>query len=256
MILLSRLIKSQWATPLEENQKVISIKALKLQSENESSSLMHKEMQIEEMLIKAQGEAEQILKQSKLQAQAIKDQILLEKEAWIQEKIEISEIAKQEGFAEGFKEGKDQGYLEYQESLSFAKEVVQRSKEDYEQHIESAEKTILCLGIKVAEKIIGQKLEENESFYLSIVKRALKEARDYTEIQLHVNPIHYGYILSQKEDLLAVFPKEVDIYIYPDEDLSKECCIIESANGRIEASIDSQLEEVKQKLLELLESEG
>ncbi|HJV31803.1 MAG TPA: flagellar assembly protein FliH, partial [Bacillales bacterium] len=223
--------------------------------ENESSTLAEYNFQMEEMLMKAESNAEQLIQQSKLQAQAVKDQITLEKEAWEQEKKKISEMARQEGFSQGFNEGKIEGYNEYLEALSFAKEIVQRSKIDYEQHVESAEKTILSLGIKVAEKIIGLKLEENESFFLSIVRRALKEAREYTEIQLHVNPVHYGYILSQKEDLLAVFSKEVDIYIYPDEDLSKESCIIESANGRIEASIDKQLEEIKRRLMELLESE-
>lgn len=56
--------------------------------------------------------------------------------------------------------------------------------------------------------------------------------------------------------MIALFPKELDFYIYPDEELSEMDCIIESANGRIDASIDSQLEEIKNKLIELLESEG
>ncbi|WML43700.1 flagellar assembly protein FliH [Neobacillus sp. PS3-40] len=253
---MSRLIKSQWANPTSENQKVISIKMLHLNTENESAPIDHYDSKKEEMLTKAKQEAELLVQNALLQAQSIREQIALEREAWDHEKKEIAEEAKRDGYAKGLIEGKDQGYQEYQDSLSFAKEVVTTSRKDYQQQIVSAEKTILRLGMKVAEQIIGLKLVESETTFLSIVKRALKEAREYKEVQLHMNPVHYGFVLSQKEELLAIFPREVDIYIYPDEDLSKETCIIESSSGRIDASIDSQLEEIKRKLLELLESEN
>jgi flagellar assembly protein FliH len=255
-ISLSRLIKSQWANSSTENQKVISIKSLQFHTEQDQDTVIHYDRQMEAVLTKAQIEADQMLKEASLQAQSIREKVSFEKDAWEQEKKELIEQANREGFSQGFTEGKDQGYKEYQEALSFAKEVVQLSKKDYQQQIDSAEKTILSLGIKVAERIIGQKLEENESVFLSILKRALKEARDYHEVQLHVNPVHYGFILSQKEDLLTIFPNEGDIYIYPNEELSNESCIIESDNGRIDASVDSQLDEIKCRLLELLESEG
>lgn len=255
-ISLSRLIKSQWANSSKENQKVISIKTFQFHTEQNQDAVVHFDSQMEAILTKAQMEAEQMIQEASLHAQSIREQISVDKDAWELEKKELIEKANHEGFSQGFTEGKNQGYKEYQEALSFAKDVVQLSNKDYQQQIDSAEKTILSLGIKVAERIIGQKLEENESVFLSIIKRALKEARDYQEVQLHVNPVHYGFILSQKEDLLAIFPNEGDIYIYPNEELSNESCIIESANGRIDASIDSQLEEIKCRLLELLESEG
>ena len=44
--------------------------------------------------------------------------------------------------------------------IDFAKRVVESSKEDYKQHIESSESVILDLQLNVAEKIIGSKLEE------------------------------------------------------------------------------------------------
>jgi flagellar assembly protein FliH len=256
MTSLSRLIKSQWANSSIEKQKVISIKMMHLNSEHESVAVAHVHSQMEEILASAEKKAEKLIQEALLQAQSIREQVLFEKEAWEQEKRVIAEEAKREGYSSGLIEGKDKGYKECQETISFAKGIVQSAKEDYQKHIVSAEKTILNLGMKVAERIIDQKLAENETIFLSIVKRALKEARDYNEIQLHVNPIHYGFLLSQKEDLLAIFPKEVDIYIYPDEDLSKQSCIIESSNGRIDATVDSQLEEIKHKLMDLLESEG
>lgn len=257
MILLSKVIKSYWANSAGEEHKVISIKILQdVNREIEINDEIIVNSEENELLSKAVEEAETIVKDATLKAQSIHEQITFEKESWEQEKNLLKEKAKSEGFSQGLIEGKEQCLKEYHEALQLANDVVNASKRDYQQQVASAERTILQLGIKVAEKILGEKLEESDDGFLSIVKRAIKEARDYREIQLHVSPTHYGFILSQKEELTSIIPKETDIYIYPDEDLSERDCIIESANGRIDASIDSQLEEIKHKLLELLESDG
>ena len=48
----------------------------------------------------------------------------------------------------------------------------------------------------------------------------------------------------------------VSLYnIFPDDDLKETDCIIESTFGRIDASVDSQLHELKLKLLQILEGE-
>jgi flagellar assembly protein FliH len=54
---------------------------------------------------------------------------------------------------------------------------------------------------------------------------------------------------------MAIFPKDTELYIFPDDELEESSCIIESENGRMDASVDSQLQEIKVKLTELLEGE-
>lgn len=255
MILLSRLIKSQWATQNSEDKKVISIRVLETLTRNLDEDDVEVEVNPKELLEQARSEADSIVQDARLQADNMRNDLEQERLYWEQRKIEIAEAAKSEGFKQGLEEGRQQGYTECLDLINFSKTVVDSSKQDYLNKIESAEKTILHLGIKVAEKIIGLKLEEDEETFLAVVKRALKEAREYREIRLHVSPKHYDLLLSQKEELLAIFPLETDLYIYPDDEIQENGCIIESANGRIDASIDSQLQELKQKLLELLESE-
>lgn len=254
MILLSRIIKQQWTTPFLDEQKVISIKKLQTIILDDSSQNQLQNAVIQkEMLSRAVEEAEQIVKEAQLKAQSIYNQVENEKQDWEQEKAKLIDGAKREGFTKGMTEGRNQGYNEYHQTILMAQEVVDNSKKDYLQQIASAERTILQLGIKVAEKILGEKLEDNESF-LSLVKNALKEVREYQDVKIHVNPRHYEFLLSRKEELTAILTYENDIYIYPNNELSETACTIESAKGRIDAAIDSQLEEMKIKLLELLES--
>lgn len=257
MILLSRLIKSQWSAPIKDEKKIISIKIFEqVSQENEvATTPIYIDKQVEEILNKANLQADDIIKSAKNEADNFQQQIVEEKQAFEYEKEKIAEQAREEGYSAGLEEGREKGYLEYCEIIHLAKEVVDSSKVEYRNHIESAEKAILDLGLKVAGKIIGKSLEDSNEAFISIVKRALKEARENQEVQLHVHPTYYDFLLANKEELIMLFPKEVDFYIYPDDELSESSCIIESANGRIDASIDSQLEEIKRKLFEMLEGE-
>lgn len=257
MISLSRLIKSSWSIPEQKENKVISIKSFKTESQ-ESDELIFSvdaSKESEQIIQQAMQEADLIVAEAKAYQESVENQLQQEKAHWEEELVQLSNQAQQSGFEAGFQEGRNQGYAEAHGLIEDAKHVVETSKEDFRRKIESSEQTILDLGLKVAERILGDHLQENPEYFLSVVKRALKEAREYREVQLHIHPCHYEFLLSQKEDLISIFLKETELYIYPDDELSEQSCIIESANGRIDASVDVQLEEIKTKLFEILESE-
>jgi len=257
MISLSRLIKSHFTVPADAEKKVISIRMMETTAPDEETKpvFTHTEAERTQILREAELEAEKILAQALEEARLIKEQVIHEQQIWEHEKESLAEDARAIGYERGREEGNTQGYDECRQLIQTAHEVVEASRQDYYSHIESAEKVILDLGMKVAGKILGKKISENEEEFIYLVKRALKNARDYKDIQLHIHPNHYQYLLGQKEELIALFPKEVDFYIFPDDELAEDSCIIESENGRIDACVDSQLEEIKQKLFEMLESE-
>lgn len=257
MILLSRIIKSHQANQEKSNKITIKIRCLdSLETESEDEGQIVHHFQSDEFLNQAKQEAESLLIEAKQKAKAVADEVQQAREHWEkQEKIMYIEQAQKEGYQQGIEDGIQKGYNEVAGEIAFAKKVVESSKKDYQQHIESSESVILDLAMKVAGKVIGRQLENDEESFLSIVKKAIKEARDYREVQLHIHPIQYQSILTHKEELISIFPKDTELYIYPDDDLNESSCIIESENGRIDASVDSQLQEIKMKLTELLEGE-
>lgn len=257
MISLSRVIKSQWAEQIQTEKKVIAIKIFEQPNEivNDEMVAVTPELDVQAAMLEAQLKAEEIIEQAKQEASFFQQQMEEERQAFAIEKEKMAEQAREEGFSSGIVEGRNSGYNEYREIIESAKRVVDSAKLDYRVHIESSEREILDIGLKVAKKILGMKIMENEADFLSIVKRALKEARDNEEVQLHVHPSHYDFLLANKEELIMLFPKEVNFYIYPNDELQESGCFIESENGRIDASVDSQLEEIKRKLIELLEGE-
>ncbi|MEK4148383.1 flagellar assembly protein FliH [Robertmurraya sp. FSL W8-0741] len=257
MISLSRLIKSGWSKVEEQENKVISIRSFKVENEEVDVEAADIEisMQQKEILNEAKEEANRIVAEARAFQEQVQAQLQEERNNWDEEVVRLTNQAQESGYEAGFLQGKEEGYQQMHELIEQARETVNLSKTDYHRTIEESEPIILAIALKVAERILGQHLEGQSDHFLSIVKRALKEAREYREIQLHVHPAHYELLLSQKEDLIKIFPKETELYIYPDGDLTELSCIIESANGRIDASVDQQLLEIKAKLFELLESE-
>ena len=176
-----------------------------------------------------------------------------EKLNWEQEKVNLIKEAKEEGYQAGWKEGESQGYAECQSYITNAQKVITAAKNDYHSYLESSERTILELALKIASKIVATKIEDDQEYFLSLVKKAVKEVRNFSETQIHVHPNQYEFLLSKKEELLSIFTQDTNLVIYPDSDLSEGSCLIESPTGRIDAGIDTQLTEIKNALIESLE---
>jgi flagellar assembly protein FliH len=261
MILLSRLIKSHFSHPQHEEKKVIQLQPLSFrkfeQEEQESSEAVALRMkqEAEGILQRAKFQAEQIMNDAQIslnQTQQLIEQLKQDFEA---EKQALSELAREQGFQEGLILGKEEGNKQFLGLIDEAASIVEKTKSDYLSQVEKSEETILKLGIKVAEKILHVHLKEKKEDFIHLVKHAIKEVKDYADVTIIVHPYMYELVASQKDELQALFNNDKNLYIYPDSELQETCCMIESSFGRIDVSIDSQLAELKIKLLELLEEE-
>ena len=79
----------------------------------------------------------------------------------------------------GLEEGKAQGYAEYHVLIEEARQIIAAAKKENITYLEASEKTILDLAVKIAGKIVASKIDEEENSYLTFVKRAVKEAKEY-----------------------------------------------------------------------------
>lgn len=260
MISLSRIIKSGGLNTSNHDKKVISVISFESfhtnEIEKEIEDIPVETVHSAQLVEEAKLLADQLINEAKQQVEQFYREMENNRLAFEEEKQFALESAKAQGFQLGLSQGRDTGYDQYKEEIQQAKDVILSAKTDYNKIIESSDREILTITLKVAKKIIGYELDQSNDAYLSIVKKVLKETRDYDEVQLHVHPSMYDFILSAKEELISLFPKEISFYIFPNEDLVETDVFIEYAGGRIDASIDSQLAEIKYKLLELLDGEG
>lgn len=259
MILLSKVIKSIFANNLETEKKTIELKRVIQQTQsNDLNSVIEehsdhaKSKLADEELQKALEQAETIRIEAQMEYERFQER-MNEEILHNQEKAEeIFKQAEENGYNEGFQQGLQEGQRQYEGFIQEARAIVSSSKNDYFQRIEDAEPVIVQLAIKVAEKVIATSLEANSENWLQVVRTVINEVREQEQVKLYIHPNWYEYTLAQKEELKLLLPNCDNLYIYPDAHLEENGCQIETPFGKIDASVDSQLSEIKYALLEKL----
>jgi flagellar assembly protein FliH len=259
-ILLSKVIKNIQASQSQQRQaRVISVRNVSgaAADENEENFAENHKFSIERenILQEAIAEGERILNSAKAESQRIEEEVSNLRLEWEKEKDILQQQAYQQAYEQGLAEGREMGLEEYKQHIAQAKEIISKAKEDYFLHVEKAENVILELGMQTAERILGRTIAEVPKAFLDIVKRGIKEVRDLPVVQIHIHPSRYDLLSENLEELEAMFPVLQKLLIYPDDELDMEECFIETGEGRVIVSVDSQLREIKNKLVEILEGE-
>ncbi|MFT4413561.1 flagellar assembly protein FliH [Fredinandcohnia humi] len=250
---MSNIIKSNAAKSNDVTKRVIELKMLRaLGNEPVAEETVDPHLVAQKIIEDAKKQAAQIVQAANTELSLVRQQVQREQSVWEAERQELYNKTTEEGFESGIREGREAGYAEYKDLLAEAKQIINASKKDFDVYLESAEEVILKLAIKVAEKVIGIHLANEPNDFIHLVKHAVKEVKEHSDISIHVSPHYYQFVVGQKEELIATLGRETDIFIYPQEDLANTDCVIESSFGKINASVDSQLTELKEKLLSLL----
>lgn len=174
--------------------------------------------------------------------------------AWEEERVVLEQQAYDEGFQIGFGEGRDKALSDMSSSLKVANEVTEKSYDNAEQYQESQERVILELAMTAAKRIVGKEIEDDEEQFLAIVRRALKEVREMEDIRIYVSSDYYKLISDHREELASIFPPQVPFLIFANEDFEATECYIETNHGRVVVTVDDQLNELREQLIEILES--
>lgn len=242
-----------WQSVAVKESKVIGIKPIKLSLETADSAeqavtFQAEKEKSEQYIQNAKTEADQLLSAAR---QAIEEQRL----QWESERQELIEQAQLEGYQKGFAAGQQEGLQSFQLKIDEAQNLIELAQQDYKATVEGSEDALLDLGLKLAEKILHAKLKEQPDSYLSLVKGAIADWKERSDLRLYVHPDSYELVLQQKEELALLTGKDFELMIMPQHDLPTGGCILETKHGRIDASIDSQLTVLREKLFEIRREE-
>lgn len=255
MILLSKLIKSQNTFKDDNEKHPIAVQAIQELLKDKYKDIDEPDILIKNshMIQTAKEEAEQIKQSALAETSRILQQVEYEKGSWEQEKEQLYEQVRQEGYAEGLELGRQEALRQYQTNIEESQRIIDMAKKDYDETVQLSENAILLLATKIASKIIAMKLDESSGNFLAVVKEGLSEVKEYENIKVHVHPTHYEFLLSQKDELKLLLTNKTDISIYANTELDSDGCFIDSAFGRIDISIDTQLKQLKDQLMQLID---
>lgn len=242
-----------------EDEKVsIKVAPIFMQHEKEQEIDLNKQSieYIDKVIQEAKDEAAEILKKANSEKERIHQDIENEKNNWMTEKQQWIDQANTEGYEQGFQHGKTEAISEFEHHISEAKQVVELAKKEHDKKVNSSMETIMSISIKVAEKIIGHEMEKDTSVYMKFIQTALIELKEKDDIRIYVNPKQYPFVIQNKHLLQNIINSQYELLIFPDNELAEDGCWIDSSAGRMEVSVQTQLSEIKSKLLQLVKVEA
>lgn len=166
-----------------------------------------------------------------------------------QESQRLAEEASTQGFQAGFDQGILQAEEEFRQKRQEMHELIQTAYEEKARVIQQSEPFLLSLSVKVAEKVIKEELKQHKDQLLNIVKQALIHIEESEDVVMQVSPEDYPIILPFLEELKTYVRADSELKLIPVPNLERGGCMIHTASGSYDVTVDSQLQEIKKHLL-------
>lgn len=229
--------------------------------------LKETENRARQIIIEAEMEAKEIIRKSEesirisqLQSEIeIKNNLKKYEEDSLLIKEEAKKIGREEGYSEGYKLGYEEAYASGEKA---SQEIIEESltiKERYLKEekliLKNLEPEIIKLIITIYEKILGQKINEDEEVIVELVASGIKNLDPTEKLIIISSKEDYEILEKYKDRILAEASLINELEIKYDINLEKGDCILETPKGNVDLSIKEQMEEVKMLLNKILNNE-
>jgi len=204
------------------------------------------------------GQARQMTERARAEAQRIRDQAERDAE---QRRADATEQGYNEGFAKGKQEGIEAGRTEARD------EVLDTFKPQLEQLIDSwsqalqqweqsrsdmllqAREDVLTFAFELAAKVVGRTIEHDPSVVQEQVAEALALLNQPTAVTIVAHPDDHELIQEVLSPLLEQLTCCQHADLRADESMTRGGCIVRTAGGSVDATIETQLSRIAEALL-------
>ena len=210
----------------QKNENVIKQPALKGRGAAEPAHARGRGAVVKRAVAEARAEARRILSEATREADELRARA--DREA-----REMREAAYQEGL---------------EEALSELNHALLEAHERRDAALAGAERDVLRLAVKLAEKIIGREIERDDAALADIVSAALRHARQQEALTVRVNPADLPHVQAHRERL-DPSGRARFIDLVADPRVRPGGCVIEGESGTVDARLDTQLRVLERALL-------
>lgn len=198
-------------------------------------------------VIKSNAKTSGVLKNRTLEAEREAAIILSEAR---EKASKILSIANEKAF-ETLTAARDQGR---NEALVEMESLLLDAMEFRDRAFSEAERELLGLAVRLAEKILGTELEQHREKISDVVSSALQYARQKENLVIRVNPADLPFV-QDKLDAFKSISQARFIDVSADPTVETGGCLIESEVGTVDAQIKTQLRVLEKALLAKAEGE-
>lgn len=165
-----------------------------------------------------------------------------------------------EGYAKGMEEGRAQAFAEAAEETQRirreANDMVARAEEIRTKLIRDAEEEVVELTMTIASKVIHSHVEVKRDTVVHLATEALDRAVAAGYYTVFVNPDDVEILKEYISELRRSASGNSRIHIIPDGSVSMGGCKVESEQGMVDVTLESQLEQIRKTLREVLDGNG
>jgi len=197
----------------------------------------------EDTLKNAHDEAEQIVQKAKGEALLITDNA-----KWELNKLKVK--AEEDARSQGHAEGLNKGMKEAEAVLRDAEKELKEAQTKREEILKSTEPQIVELIAKILEKLVGNIHKTNPQIILHLVREGLSESVGSDDMKLKLSPDDYDYVQEHFDEISEQVGSR-KIELVKDAALKPMDCVIETAYGNVDSSLDQQFESLKADLVQL-----
>jgi len=169
------------------------------------------------------------------EARALLDQARRQAEALLDEARAAAAALRASAQRAGEAEGRAQAEAEFTTTL-----IEARAEAD--QLRRAALRAAQTIAVRMAEKIVGRAIALDATAMADIARQALEAARARAGVvSLRVHPDDWAAIETARPALAARLAKAVELRVIPDAAVGRHGCVVESAAGRLDARLETQL---------------
>lgn len=200
--------------------------------------------------IQEQEQLKQEIEEARNELAGLQAQIEQEKE---QAKLEIDQMK-----AKAFEEANEQGYQEgYRKGLDSVQELQKQcederlqQEQEYQKKLEEMEPLMVDTLCDVYSHIFKVEAKEHKELVLKLLQDTLLKVDGTGSIIVHVAKEDYAYVQEQKGALLEEAGMQSgSVEIVSDAALARAQCMIETEGGVYDCSLDTELAELKRRLM-------
>lgn len=120
-----------------------------------------------------------------------------------------------------------------------------------EQLISRCAPQIVELALEIAEKVIGKAVDADAEIVASVLERAKREALDAKQLRICLNPADHRVLFELRPDLVKIASDgQRTIEVVATEEIARGGCRLETESGVIDATIPTQMDELRRQLLD------
>ncbi len=225
----------------EIRQKAESQSHLRMVTDDSDSRVAF-EKEIDMMLIQARSQACDVINQANFEAQEILTQSLIQSD-------NIKEEARLNGYEHGFNQGlisaKEECVPLINEVLSMREQMIDERSRLYSDF----EKDMVKLSLEISKKVIYEQLSEDDEAFVKLVQSTVQKVRGVDFAKIWVSPVDHARLADLREALLSGLKSIKDVDILRGDSIKSLGCIVDTENGVLDGGVETRIAQIQEALI-------